>query len=280
VSKGGKVRGTRQERLLLDLFVEEAPGGDALVHVPSLPGLSVMVAHGSSRDRRIRSGLGAYTRWLGGHGLASVSPAAQAVVSAAAAAALGDVAWRVTESVAGAPVWISGNAAALFSVDRRRLSDGEAGAHLDVVGAALEDVVAATARLSEAERARGRKTGGRSVEETLTHIGNCIWWYASRIDDELPEPPDLPGEPPLARCVRLLTEVRAYLLAVPQGKRTRIHVPTRFPTNDPREPWTYAKVCRREAEHAWDHLAGIQRAAAVMMRRAVAGLLPSNAPRR
>ncbi len=240
----------------VELFVEVAPDGDALVHAPSLPGFSVKVARGSSRERRIRAGLTAYARWLAAHDLAVGD----------CVAVLREAEVREVETVAGAPVWISGNAAALFSVDRRVLSDRDAGAHLDVVAAAVSDMAAATLGLSARERAHGCRTGGRTIDEALTHVGNCIWWYASRIDDELPEPPEFPGEPPLARCIRLLADVRPHLLGVPARERARVHVPARFPTNDPSEPWTYAKVCRREAEHAWDHLDGIRRAAAATRR--------------
>jgi hypothetical protein len=240
----------------LEVFVEGTPDGDELVHAPSLPGFSVKVTRGSSRERRIRAGLTAYGRWLAAHDLATAD----------FVAALRGIEWLEVETVAGAPVWISGNAAALFSIDRRPLSDGDANAHLDVVAAVVSDMAAATIGLTAKERAHGCRTGGRSMDEALTHVGNCIWWYASRIDDELPEPQESPEEAPLARCIRLLADVRPFLLGIRGRERTRVHVPARFPTNDPLEPWTYAKVCRREAEHAWDHLDGVRRAAAATRR--------------
>ncbi|MCX6094793.1 MAG: hypothetical protein NTY63_08260 [Candidatus Bipolaricaulota bacterium] len=240
----------------LELYIEAAPNGDALIHAPRLPGFSVKVARGSSRDCRMRAGLTTYARWLAAHDLATAS----------CAAVLRNIQWLEVEAVPGAPVWISGNAAALFSVDRRPLSDSDANARLDVVAAAISDMAAATMGLSARERVHGCRTGGRSIDEALTHVGNCVWWYASRIDDELPEPPEFPGESPLARCVRLLADVRPHLLSVSGRERTRVHVPTRFPTNDSSEAWTYAKVCRREAEHAWDHVDGVRRAAAATRR--------------
>lgn len=242
----------------LELYVEVAPGGDALVHAPSLPGFSVKVGRRASRDRRLRADLSAYARWAASHGLAAAPRAA---------AALRDADWREVETVPGAPVWISGNAAALFSIDRQPLSRREVMAHLDVVAAALSDMAEAVAGLSQEERTRGRRTGGRSIDDAFTHVGNCIWWYASRIDDKLPEPEEDPAEAPLDRCVRLLADARAYLASISGKARVRVHVPTRFPTHDPSEPWTHAKACRREAEHAWDHLGGVRRAAAAMRRR-------------
>ena len=42
--------------------------------------------------------------------------------------------------------------------------------------------------------------------------------------------------------------------------RATFHVPTRFPTEDPQECWTHTKVCRRQAEHVWEHLPGLKMA--------------------
>jgi hypothetical protein len=57
----------------------------------------------------------------------------------------------------------------------------------------------------------------------------------------------------MARIERLLEAAGEYLLAVPLQARTTVHVPSRFLTLDPREAWTHTKVCRRQAEHLWEH---------------------------
>jgi hypothetical protein len=44
-----------------------------------------------------------------------------------------------------------------------------------------------------------------------------------------------------------------------------VKVPARYPTDDPTEQWTLAKVIRRQAEHLWEHLGTIERDAASLL---------------
>lgn len=100
----------------------------------------------------------------------------------------------------------------------------------------------------------------RSLAETLIHIGDCIWWYCSRLDGGLLELESPPDESPIERVGRLVEEAEELLLAVPLSARAEIHIPARFPSADPHEKWTHTMVCRRQAEHLWEHLQGIGRA--------------------
>jgi hypothetical protein len=101
--------------------------------------------------------------------------------------------------------------------------------------------------------------GGRSLAETLDHIGRCLWWYCSRLSDELPEPGGECPEHGLARIQCLIPFAESWLLAVPADRRADVIVPSRFPTRDPAEAWTFRKVCRRQAEHMVEHLSGLRR---------------------
>jgi hypothetical protein len=172
--------------------------------------------------------------------------------------------FRVAEHLSGAPVWESGNAAVLFEWDRRSLGDSEDLAHLRFVERTLKEMRATTSALSIDRRRERPAPNRRSVDETLDHVGNCIWWYCSRIDDGLAEPIDPPDEDPLDRIDRLFEGAKGFLLAVPVADRATIYHPTRFPTKDPNEPWTHTKACRRQAEHAWAHLRGLRSAMAEM----------------
>ena len=69
------------------------------------------------------------------------------------------------------------------------------------------------------------------------------------------------GKMALDRIDRLLQEAAGFLLEIPSEKRVLIHIPKRFPTTDPAEQWTHGKVCRRQAEHVWEHLRGMHRRA-------------------
>ena len=165
----------------------------------------------------------------------------------------------VAEHVTGAPVWESGNPAVLFVHDLSPLGEGAVTAHLRFIRRILDRIRELITPLSSEQRTRGSVPDRRSVDETLEHIGNCIWWYCSRIDDALPEPEELLDEDQLDRIDRLFDVAEPFLLAVPLDERTRIHVPSRFLTADPNERWTYTKVCRRQAEHVWAHLCGLKR---------------------
>ncbi|HEY5271218.1 MAG TPA: hypothetical protein VII97_12855 [Anaerolineales bacterium] len=159
-----------------------------------------------------------------------------------------------TERRDGSPLWISGNPAVLFDYDRHPLDNTAVTAHLRFARQVMKRIRVMVAVMSPDQREHKPAVQYRSVDETLTHIGNCVWWYCARIDDELPEPDERAEETPMVRIERLLEAAGEYLLAVPLQARTTVHVPSRFLTLDPREAWTHTKVCRRQAEHLWEHL--------------------------
>lgn len=259
MARRSKTGDRRREPLVLDLYVEVAPGGACMGHIPSLPGLSFRADH---VDALLRNGLEAfatYGEWLTRRGPDDLALETNRLLAALSEGGAEGIRLRERERVAGAPVWESGNAAALFFVDHRAPPDPEVRAHLRFIAAVVRQIRSEVDALTPRQRAHRSVPDRRSIDEALEHIGNCVWWYASRIDDTLHEPPDVEAEDPLDRIDRLLGLATDFLLSVPMGDRQRVHVPKRFPTNDPDEPWTFAKVCRREAEHVWAHLPGITR---------------------
>lgn len=245
------------EDLVLDLYVEVAPSGAAMGHIPALPGLNFRAA---SAEEIIPQGLeavNAYVEWIATRRLTALTPEAQAVFEAISSESLRRVGLRERERVAGAPVWESGNAAALFHIDRRVLSNELVDAHLRLVRDLLAWIRSVVTSLSSEQRARTPSPDRRSIDKTLEHIGNCIWWYLSRMDDTLPEPADVEGEDQVDRMERLVELASDTLLGTPLARRKTVYTPTRYPTADREESWTHAKVCRREAEHVWAHRLGI-----------------------
>lgn len=241
-----------------DLWLEVVPGGGCLVHVPALPGLSYRAADDAAALAEAPARAAEHLDWLRERGAADLTPAAVAV------AAAGSAGWRfrVAERLAGAPVWASGNPAVLFAGDRAALDDAAVGAHLRVARLALEEARDLVAPLSAAQLAWQPGPARRSLAQTLEHLGNVAWWYASRLGDGWPEPVEPADERPGERPLRLLEVAGAFLMGVPAARRTEIHVPRRYPTRDPDEAWTHAKACRRLAEHALEHLPGMRRDAA------------------
>jgi hypothetical protein len=245
-----------ENELTVDLLIEDAGAAGCLGHIPDLPGLSFRGKAAEETEAVAPARIEAYVRWVLDEGLDDLTLAVRHLTGRLRADDRLSFRIRVAEHVPGAPVWESGNAAALFERDLIPMDDDDVAAHLRFTGSVLGRIRETVVLLSPGERARRPAPSRRSIDETLEHVGNCVWWYCSRIDDELPEPDEPPGEDPLDRVERLFEIAEAHLMAFPFDGRSRIHVPSRFPTKDPNERWTHAKVCRREAEHAWAHLRG------------------------
>jgi hypothetical protein len=241
-------------------LVEVAPGGAAFGHVPRLPGLCFRAGDTAQLARIAPAKIADYLRWLVDENLSDLNPLAAALARLVRAGYGAEIQVAERERREGAPIWISGNPAALFDSDHDPLGDEEVRAHFRFVRQVLRRMRVMVAGLTPGQRAWKPAPDRRSLEETLIHVGDLVWWYCSRVDDALPEPEVSPEEEPLERVGRLVEEAAQFLHGVPLSARAEIHIPTRFPTADAREPWTHAKACRRQAEHIWEHLQGLPRA--------------------
>lgn len=246
--------------LRFDFLVEDAGSRGCMVHIPALPGLNFRVENTSKLKETALARITKYAHWLLTEDLADLTAETALLTYFVQTGTLDNLQVVVTERMAGAPVWESGNPAVLFGHDREPLEDGIVSAHLRFVCRVLDVIHKLIEPLSAEQRAGRSAPDRRSIDETLTHLGNCVWWYCSRIDDQLPEPDDVPDESPLDRIGCLFDASEAYLLGVPFPARSTVHVPQRFPTSDPQERWTHTKVCRRQAEHVWAHLPGLKSA--------------------
>jgi hypothetical protein len=253
----------KPDRAPFDLLIEDAGTEGCLGHVSALPGLCFRARNAEEAEAIASDRIAEYAAWLCAEDMTDLSSETEEAVRRADAEGSSGLSIIVSEHVAGAPVWESGNAAVLFRSDLRPLDDRAVAARLRFVRRVLDRMREAIAPLSASDRAGRPASNRRSVDETLEHVGNCVWWYCSRIDDDLPEPDEPSGEDPLDRIDRLFEIAEAFLLAVPFAGRATVHVPTRFPTADPNERWTHTKVCRRQAEHVWAHLPGLRSSASL-----------------
>jgi hypothetical protein len=244
----------------LELLVEVAPGGAACGHLPRLPGLCFRAGDAIQLIRIAPAKVVEYLRWLADENLADLNPLATAMTRLVRAGYGAEIEVLEQERRDGAPLWISGNPAALFDFDHRPLSDEEVRAHLRFMRQVLRRMRVMIAGLTSGQQQWKPAPDRRSLDETMTHIGDLIWWYCSRIDDALPETAARQDEEPMERIGRLVEEAAEFLLGVPLSARADVHIPARFLTTDEREPWTHAKACRRQAEHVWEHLQGLPRA--------------------
>jgi hypothetical protein len=241
------------------LLLETAPGHGCFAHIPDLPGLCFRAGDPERAQAAVIDQITRYGRWLVDRNLTDLSAETATLARRLRAGELSPIRTVEVERREGSPVWLSGNPAVLFDRDREALSDATVTAHIRFTRRVVARICEAARSLSSVQSAWRPAPEGRSMDQTLTHIGNCIWWYCSRIDDDLPEPEDLPAEGHVDRIERILEAAAACLIAVPLHRRTVVCVPRRFPSDDPREPWTHAKVCRRQAEHVWEHLPGVSR---------------------
>ncbi len=231
----------RRVHRAIRVYLEIAPGldGGAAAHAPTLPGL---IGFGRDEPRAFRDLERAavfYRAVLSRHGVAGRLPAKRFL-------------GRPSRRLSGQPLWLSGHAAALLPPDRIPPSDRRIRRVMRIVRALRAEHLARLDRVPGHGRRSGR--GRRTREQTLIHMGNCTWWYCSRIDDGLREPGhECPSEP-RARLAQLLDFAERWLLALPPRVRTRVVVPRRFPSADPQEAWTAGKVLRRLAEHEFEHL--------------------------
>ncbi len=246
---------------LVELHLETTHREGGMGHVLDLPG-----CHFRGDDRadilaRAPIEVAGFLRWCRRHGLHGLGPTAERILAdwPPESNRTPALEFRVVESLPGAPLWESGNPAALFARDRQALDDEAVRAHFRVVRAACEEVARAATRLGPGVLQARPAPDRRSLEETLTHIGDCLWWYCSRLSDELPEPGRDCPERGLARIGHLVPFAERWLLEFPRERRGDVIVPRRHPSRDPQEPWTHRKACRRQAEHVLGHLPGILR---------------------
>jgi predicted RNase H-like HicB family nuclease len=237
-----------------NLLVEVAPGEGCFAHIPALPGLCFRANDPEEAGRIAPGQIANYSQWLLDEELVDLNSEVEALVRGAHIQNFTGIRVVETERREGSPLWISGNPAALFDHDRHLLEDLAVSAHLRFARQVVKRIRAMVDVMPPDQREQKPTAEDRSMDETLTHIGNCVWWYCARIDDELPEPDEPADETPMARIERLFEAAGEYLPAVPHQARMTVHIPTRFLTSDAREAWTHTKVCRRQAEHLWEHL--------------------------
>lgn len=249
-------------RTVIQLYLELEPGGAGVAHVPDIPGCHYP---GGDRDHlvgRASAEVGRYLDWCASHGLGDLDARVSAIVKArrkAVQASGPALVLRVAEEKPGSAMSADDGPAALFDRDREPLEDAAVHAHFRVVRAAYEEIARLLNPLDPGDLARKPGDGSSSLEEVLDHVGSGLWWISSRLSDELPEPGgECPGHG-LARIQCLIPWAESYLLSVPAERRSDVVVPSRFPSRDPGEAWTFGKVCRRQAEHIVEHLGAISR---------------------
>lgn len=238
----------------LDLLCEVVSGDGCFGHIPALPGLCFRGEDIFELESKAPEEIKKYVEWLIAEGISDLNPTISELAACVNESSLKSITIINKESLEGSPVWISGNPAVLFDYDLHPLDDVTVLAHLRFTRQVLMRLAEIAEVLLKLKSKQMPDPEHRSIDEMLTHIGNCVWWYCSRIDEKLPEPDEPTGETQADRMKRLYVKAEKYLISIPLTQRSVVHVPTRYRTNDPLEQWTHTKACRRQAEHAWEHL--------------------------
>lgn len=176
----------QRERPSFDLLIEDAGAAGCLGHIPALPGLCFRGRTPEEAEESASARIVEYVRWLVSEGLRDLTPTTETLAARLRGEESMDLHIAASERVDGAPVWESGNAAALFEHDLHTMPDNDVRAHLRFVRCVFDRVRRLISPLPASQRVERPMPDRRSIDETLEHIGNCVWWYCSRIDDDLP----------------------------------------------------------------------------------------------
>jgi hypothetical protein len=264
-------RGQRPIRLAVRL---EIAGDGTVAHVPELPGCTFRAGNAVQVLRVAREHVVDYARWCLDEGIGDLTPRVAAVAGRVTQGGAVGLEAVEAERRDGAPLWLTGQPACLFRSDYEVLADETVRAHARFMRVVARRIRMRVASLTPAQRAWKPAPDRRSIDETLRHLLAMIDWLDSRLDASVPlvaggDAPagEAPGgaaaadddEPALA-LDGAVDAAERFLLAVPEEARRTVHQPRRAPGLDPTERWTHGKVCRRQAEHLWEHLAGLPRA--------------------
>jgi hypothetical protein len=218
------------------VYIELAPGEACMAHVAELPGCFALGATEAETLALLPERVARHRAWREAHGLPRVSDEDRALV--------------VRQSVVGPRPWTVNGAGALFSLDRRLLTDQELGQHLRVLACAREDLLRAAHAIPRGafdEPAPGQR---RTVRETLRHLAETEVWLMSRLGRRI----EVSEPDPVRRLVDVRSRTLEHLMRYDRADRDLIFIPTDRPSDDPDEMWSLRKFLRRLIEHELEHL--------------------------
>ena len=226
------------------VYMEVAPGEACMAHVAELPGCCALAADEARVLALLPERVERHRAWRQRHGLPSVGDEAPLL--------------DVRQIVAGPRPWAENGASALFSLDRRLLTDEEVDVHLRVLACARADLLRTAHSIPRGafdELAPGQQ---RTVRETLLHVADTEEWLVSRLGRRISV-----AEPdPLRRLIDVRARTIEHLMRYDRVDRDLIFIPTERPSDDPEEMWSLRKFLRRLIEHELEHVEDLQASAA------------------
>lgn len=224
------------------VYLEIAPDGLTMAHVPDLPGCIVRASTREAALQRLPEVIRRYWEWLRRHG--EPTPPEEETVEI-----------EVAGESAGFGPFVSSDAAALFPPDRSPVSLREMERYLRLMEHSRADLLALVEELPDETLDLRVSPHSRTIREVLRHIGNAEEWYLSRLLPPERLPPEWEGDETMPVFEFLEMERRTAvecLRRLDEEERSGLFYPTWW-TEHPEEPWTARKALRRFLEHEAEH---------------------------
>jgi uncharacterized damage-inducible protein DinB/predicted RNase H-like HicB family nuclease len=224
------------------VYLEIGDEGQCMAHVLDLPGCAVRAMNREVVLHRLPSAIVEYYAWLRYHG--ETVPSEDEPIEI-----------EFAEESTGFGPFNPGDAAALFSPDKKPVFPGEMEDYFRLIGYARDDLLRTVKELPEEVLDWQAGPLASSIRRLLRHIGNAEQWYVSRLVPSKTLPPEWEHDEHLPIFEFLEMERRTALERLRQltdQERVEIFRPTQW-TNHPEEPWTTRKVLRRFLEHEREH---------------------------
>ena len=243
-SKGRRTAAARAATAALSVYLELAPGEACMAHVAELPGCCTLAPDESAVIAVLPEVVRRHRGWREAHGLSRGGDDGTPLV--------------VKEVVTGPRPWTANGASALFSIDRRLLTDQEIEQHLRVLACVHADLLEAAHAIPRGAFDDAVPGQSRTVRETLNHVADTEVWLVSRLGRRvLVDEPD-----PVRRLVDVRSRTLEHVMRYDRTDRDLIFIPTDALSDDPEEMWSLRKFLRRLIEHELEHMEELRAAAA------------------
>lgn len=243
------------------VYLEIAPDGLTMAHVPDLPGCIVRAPTRKAALQGLPAAIRRYQAWLRRHGEPALPEEESIEIEVAG------------ESVGFGP-FVSGDTAALFSPDRPPIAPQEMERYFRLMEHSRADLLTLVGELPDETLDLRASPQSRSIREILRHIGNAEEWYISRLLPPERLPPEWESDESMPIFDFLEMERRTALECLrrlDEEERSGLLYPAYW-TEHPEEPWTARKVLRRFLEHEAEHRGEIREVLAFQRRLLLACL--------
>jgi uncharacterized damage-inducible protein DinB len=223
--------------------VEVGDDGGCMAHVAELPGCCVVGPDEAMVLAVLPAVIARHRAWRAAHSLPRLGD--------------DDAPLALRQTVIGPRPWAINGASALFSVDRRLLTDQEFEAHLRVLACARADLLRAAHAIPRGAFDEATPGQARTVRDILAHIADTEEWLISRLGRRV----QVTEPDPLRRIVDVRARTLEHLTRYDRVDRDLIFIPTERLSEDPEEMWSLRKFLRRLIEHELQHLDDLQASA-------------------